>query len=167
MSGCLAKKFQKLFSSRLDGLGNRLETGFFDACDLPQGLSVCVQPKPSLLSSGQVREGFPDTGFLFFRIVLHGIFVARAVLFAFIVDSVVGVAMTATPLVRACSALRLSMITAPISSEISTSAVVPSRNAYLIFSLCPFRLRRYLAVRAQKEPEVTMDTPADSAWEKT
>lgn len=49
--------------------------------------------------------------------------------------------MVTMALVLACSAFRLSMMTAPISSETSASVVVPSKNAYLIFIMCPFRLR--------------------------
>nr|DAU75244.1 MAG TPA: hypothetical protein [Caudoviricetes sp.] len=99
LSGCLAEKFQKLFSARFDGLGNRLKAGLFNRCNFPQGLAVCVQPKPALLGGGQVREGFPDTGSLFCRIILHGIFVASTVLLALVVDSIVGVAMVAMTLV--------------------------------------------------------------------
>ena len=58
LSGCLAENFQKLFSACLDGLGNRLKAGLFDGSDFPQGLAVCVQPKPALLCGGQMREGF-------------------------------------------------------------------------------------------------------------
>lgn len=64
------------------------------------------------------------------------------------------------------SALRLSMITAPISSETSTSVTVPSKNAYLIFIMCPFRLRRHRAAGTQKEPVVTTDSPADNTYKK-
>nr|DAU09919.1 MAG TPA: hypothetical protein [Caudoviricetes sp.] len=99
LSGCLAEKFQKLFSARLDGLGNRLKAGLFDGSDFPQGLAVCVQSKPALLGGSQMREGFSDTSGLFCRIILYGIFVASTVLLALVVDGVVGVAMVAMTLV--------------------------------------------------------------------
>ena len=50
-------------------------------------------------------------------------------------------------------------------SETSTSTVSVA-NSYLIFMMCPFRLRRHLTVGTQKEPEVTMDTPADNTYKK-
>lgn len=61
LSGCLAEKFQKLFSACLDRLGNRLKAGLFNGRNLPQGLAVCIQPKSALLCSSQMREGFTDT----------------------------------------------------------------------------------------------------------
>ena len=143
LSGCLAENFQKLFSACLDGLGNRLKAGLFDGSDFPQGLAVCVQSKPALLGGSQMREGFSDTSGLFCRIILYGIFVASTVLLALVVDGVVGVAMVAMTLVLRVLRLTAVMMTAPISSETSTSVTVPSKNAYLIFIMCPFRLRRH------------------------
>lgn len=136
-----AENISKTFSACFNRLGNRLKTGFLDGGYFPQCLTVCIDSQAALLGGGQLREGFPNEGRLFCRIILHGILIASTVLLALVVDGIVGVAMVTMALVLACSAFRLSMMTAPISSETSTSVVVPSKNAYLIFIMCPFRLR--------------------------
>ena len=136
-----AENISKTFSACFNRLGNRLKTAFLDGGYFPQCLTVCIDSQSALLGGGQLREGFPNEGRLFCQIILHGILIASTVLLALVVDGIVGVAMVTMALVLACSAFRLSMMTAPISSETSTSVVVPSKNAYLIFIMCPFRLR--------------------------
>ena len=74
--------------------------------------------------------------------------------------------MVAMTLVLRVLRLTAVMMTAPISSETSTSVTVPSKNAYLIFIMCPFRLRRHWADGTQKEPGVTMDAPAVNTYTK-